>query len=372
MAAGTRRTAGTAPVVLLLLAVGLAGCLGAPPDDGGAGAATVPSDEGPHFGLASDLFPERPPGYAPTLDAPPEYAVGEWWTYEMTFPTYDRTAEITRVVAGAEGGPQGNYLIGWDVETFDHAVMVLHFPGFGQVNRTTLGFEAHDLMIELVNFPLTDGASWTTQWYSGTPLPAEVTSVDADAGTARVHLENEQRTIDLTYDADLGVISEMTISDYLTLEVVDHGFGFDGIARVPYGHDLLFCHGRVVGVVAIEPCALDLMDPSVGGPDIEVDVPDGYTGASFGLLMQDLDATAPVGLGVHTVEVTDPDGTTYAAEKLPTDGSTKLVPHGAEVGTGTWQVRAVAGGAGLSLFEGVAYTIYDVEEPATAVGPMAE
>lgn len=340
--------------ILLLVAAPLAGCLGAVQDAPAQTTAGV--EDGPRLGTDSPL-PVGPTGPAGLQD-PPTWSVGEWWDVEVSFTGYGGEAELTRVVAGTDGG---SYLVGMDADSFNDRALVLHFPGFGRVNRSTLGFDAHDRPMHLLKFPLTEGQEWTTQWYSGDPLPAEVTGVEGEKAT--VVLDNGNTHIELTYDATIHAISEMTIDGYLSYEVVDHGYAHPGTVQVPYEHDLVFCHGRLAGVHAIEPCSLSLT-PNPKPPMETVTLDGAYDRASFGLLMADLQDTGLVGTGYYQVQATAPDGETFSAEKLPTDPGVKLVTGGHAPAAGEWEIQTYAGGAGYALFEGVAYQVLEVTAPA--------
>lgn len=338
-------------VVLALLVVPLAGCVGGLQDTVPSGDDAAPAD-GPALGLASGLPTFR---NGTTLAEPPEWAVGEWWTVRYDNLLAGGSGETTRVVAGAGNG---TYLVGMAADDFADEIMLLHFPGMGRIDRTDLSFDAHDRPIQLLDFPLKQGRTWTTQWYGGTEMTAEVTGVDGDEATVVV-TGNGPPSVQLTYDASLGAISEFTAAGYLHYEVVAHGFGFDGAVDVPYKHDLVFCHGRVA-VQAIEPCALST-EPNPKGPSDTITLDDRYDRVSFGLLMADVAPQPDVGQGVYAVEATAPDGTSYEATKLPTDGGVKIVPHGHDDPSGDWEATYVTGGAGYSLLEGVAYEVLSAQ-----------
>lgn len=343
-----------AVAIALVAAFVLAGCLGAVEDAPGDVASN--GSEGPRLGLDSPLPVE--PAAGTDLSAPPQWAVGEWWEIEAEFTGYGGSATITRVVAGTDGG---SYLVGMSKDSFNDRALVLHFPGFGRVNASTLGFDAHDRPMNLLQFPLAEGATWETQWYSGAPLPAEVVEVDGD--TAHVVLDNDGTHMEVTYDASVRVITELVVDGYMRYEVVDHGLAFPGTVEVPYKHDLVFCHGRIAVAQAIEPCALELA-PNPKPPTETVTLDDTYDRASFGLLMSDLQDTGAAGTGYYRVEATTPDGTTYAAEKLPDTPGVRLVTDGHAPAAGDWEVTTVATGAGFSLFEGVAYEVLEITAPA--------
>lgn len=338
-------------VALALVLVPLAGCVGGLQD-------TVPSADdattadGPALGPASGLPTFR---NGTTLAEPPEWAVGEWWTVAYDNLLAGGSGETTRVVAGAGNG---TYLVGMAADKFADEIMLLHFPGMGRIDRTDLSFDAHDRRIQLLDFPLEQGRTWTTQWYGGTEMTAEVTEVDGDEATVLLTGDGPP-SIELIYDASLGAIAEFRAAGYLHYEVVDHGFGYPAPVDVPYKHDLVFCHGRVL-VQAIEPCSLST-EPNPKGPSDTITLDIGYDRVSFGLLMADVAPQPDVGQGVYAVEATAPDGTSWQATKLPSDGGIKLVAHGHDDPSGDWEATYVTGGPGYSLLEGVAYEVLSAQ-----------
>ncbi|HEV8361660.1 MAG TPA: hypothetical protein VGR28_14520 [Candidatus Thermoplasmatota archaeon] len=339
-------------LALSFATMALAGCL-APATEPLASPAGD-TEAGPWLGAASHL----PASFAraASVDAPPQWAVGEWWTYSvesLLFPGH--TLNLTRVVAGDE---PGRYLVGMPADDYVDEVFVDHFPGMGQIDRATLGFEAHDLMFEPLRFPLAEGANWTTHWYSGAPMNASVTSVAN--GTAEIHLDHPTRATDLVYDAALGEIASMEIQGYLRYEVTGHGFGYQGKVVVPYNVDLVVCHGRALVVEAIDDCALDIA-PRL--PVETVPIHGDYTRLSFGLILRPGPVpvvAAMVPSPLLSIEVTAPGGSTYAAS-APLAAENTLVAYGEDEPVGAWQMRALAIGTGSVLFEGAAYRALEVE-----------
>lgn len=342
----------------LLSSAAFAGCV--EPTGPALSAAQAPGDAelqppAPRLGLASDLPLTR---NGTSLDEAPAWAVGEWWQIAYEDRLVGGEGEITRVVAGAQGP---HYLVGMPADAFDDMTLLLHFPAMGRVNSSNLGFDAHDRPIRLLEFPLEEGRTWTTEWYSGAPLEAEVVSVDGNE--ARVELQGEGPHVTLTYDADLGAIREMDIAGYLHYEVVDHGFAYDGTVKVPHGQDLVFCHGRLAAVQGIEPCAAST-SPDPEAPRETITLPPAYDRVSFGLLLADIATAGSTGVGTYGITVEAPDGSTFEARKLPGDPAWVLEPHGLDDPGGNWEATYVAGGPGIALLEGVAYDVLTVADPA--------
>jgi len=331
--------------VLGLVAAGLAGCTSPSP----AAAA-----DGLRLGASSGL-PTAPRTTA-TLDAPPQWRLGEWWHVAWRAPLYHVDADVDAVVAGVDNG---SYELGM-AGHLDDGLLLLHFPGFGEVDRQTLGFDAHDRPIVPLRFPLTLGKTWQTQWYTGVPENATVDAVDLAAGTAHVRFTGT-RTFALTYDAKAGFVTQLDIDGYGGYKVTKHGYGFHGKVVVPSRQDLVFCNGRQGTVQAVDFCVTkSALDPQA--PTQAVQVKPGYDRVSFGLFLRDTaTAPAPVGPGALDIRVTAPDGSAYEATKDPTTTGMVMYPHGLDHPAGAWQVTSVTVGDELAILEGVAYRVLQVD-----------
>lgn len=335
------------PLLALLMTI-FAGCVG---DDTPENKVDVTPASGPLLGLASGL-PTLPRETA-TLDTAPEWRLGEWWRIEFDAPPYGISGTFDRVVAGVD---DDSYLVGMNEAEWNDGVMLLHFPAFGEIAKADLSFEAHDLPIGFLKFPLVAGDTWETQWYNGAPLTAIVDSVDGTV--AQVHLTGA-RDIHVTYDAMIGAISKLTVSGYGGYAVIDHGYGYTGDVRVPAGIDLVFCDGRALLVQAVDRCQLvEATEPR--GPEDRITIETGYDAISFGLFLADVQDTGPVAPGVQQIQVEDPSGNRYSAIKTPDTPGYLLLPYGGGDPAGEWTITTVAAGAGLAILEGVAYRVHDV------------
>lgn len=351
----------------LVAALALAGCVGLA-DDEPVESASAPADAGgdpaaeaggstpaaaAKLGSASPLPTEPPADGSRSLAEAPTYRVGEHWTVEVEFGLSGNQATLERVVAGTQGD---DVLFGMPPEGFVHEAIVVHFPAFGRVNATDLSFDAHDRPLRFLDFPLEEGKTWETQWYGGTAMTAEVTSVDG--ATAEVHVENDAMTVDLTYDAEAGAVTSFEVPGYLRYEVVDHGYGYEGDVRVPANQDLVFCHGRAAVAVPVEAC--QLVTDSPRGPVETVRLPDSYDRVSYALLAADLaDPDGAAGAGVYRVAVDHPSGESESMTKLSHEPGYKLQVGGDSEPSGVWTVEAEAAGAGLAILEGVGYDAYE-------------
>lgn len=359
----------TAGMVLLVVMAGLAGCT-----DDDAGPEVVTDEDpfeasenedlqdvklGPHSGLPS----ERPADWEPSLDEPPQWVLGEWWTVEITDHFVGETTTVTRIVAGKEGT---DYLVGMPLDEFDDEVMILHFPGFGLVKSSTLGYEAHDFLFEPLQFPLEPGTTWQSLWQAGEPagvMTHQVDSRDDMAGTATV-IAGGPQNLTVTYDAEVGAITEFLAPGYMEYRVIDHGFGYEGMVRVPHSHDLLFLNGQ------LGPAPV----PTEATPVTQtVSIPDEYDRTSFSLIIFELapllapepagSTSTTVGNGVYQIDVTSPDGETFSNQKLPTEGGHKLASFNHDVVGGDWAIQTVAGGPAQVFMEGIGYLTFDVSLP---------
>lgn len=370
-------------LVALLVTAALAGCADEEPvpeepeiDSESMDSETPPPVFGPHSGLPL----ERAADWLPTLESPPEWVLGEWWQVKAASGFNGVEYDVTRIVAGKEGP---DYLVGMPLDAFDDEIMVLHHPGMGLVRADTLGYETHDFMFELVHFPLEVGKTWDSLWQSANGVVTHtVESIDEDAGTATITMTGQQSAT-YTYDANLGVVSSFNAPGYMSWEVVDHGFDWEGTVRVPHGHDMHIFHGRlgpVVPVVQSQGLVQQLTGTTppadVAPPTETFVVPEGYDRASFSIIIVDLPAfigptvtgqAMPVAPGAYQVSGTAPDGTQFEATHLPTDGPVTIKTYAVDNPGGEWSLQTVAAGAGQAFIEGVTYVTFDVVLPEGCV-----
>ena len=351
----------------VLLVALLAGCAG----DEDPVPAAEPEPEAteapqPVFGPHSGLPRERPSDWRASLDAPPEWVLGEWWTIHAVSALDGTTYDITRVVAGKEGP---DYLVGMPIDAFDDEIMVLHHPGMGLVQKASLGYETHDFLFAPLQFPLQEGDSWDSLWQSATGVVTHtVEAVDPIGGTAEIVMTGQQPAR-YTYDANLGAIRSFDAPGYMSWEVTGHGFDHEGTVRVPHSHDMTFFHGRlgpVVPVVQSQGIVGALtgspLCPPAGGPCADaappvetINISEGYDRASFSIIILDLPAFqfgAPVTAGGYQVTATAPDGTVFESSLLPTDTSgISLETWAYEDPEGIWDLTTLAVGAGQAFIE---------------------
>lgn len=381
-----------AMVSIMLASLALAGCTDS--DDGmdepamneGGSSVQVGDNQTLTFGPHSGLPRERAADWAPSLEEPPQWTLGEWWTIEVTDGFVGTTHEVTRIAAGKEGQ---DLLVGMPLEEFNDEVMVLHFPCFGLVGSDDLGCEAHDHLFEPLKFPLEEGDTWDSLWQSTNAVTHLVESVDEAAMTATISMSGATGGT-YTYDATKGVITEFNVPGYESYKVVDHGFDYEGIVRVPYSHDMTIYHGRAGPAVTMQQSSGVLQTvglcptqgPFGGCADLNAPIEtftipeEGASGvvydrASFALIIFDLGGvtgqSTPAGAGVSSITATAPDGTTYEATKLPVPGGHLIEGYGHDQPAGDWELQIVAGGAYAVFIEGITYTTFDVDLPSGCV-----
>lgn len=350
-------------VALLLVVLPLAGCLGGqtPPADPASDGADGTGDDGGDGGFdTTDPVADDGDGDAPTLAAPPTWEPGRWWRFRLTERFEGATYEATRVVAGQDDA--GDHLVGMPTDSFVHEVMVLHVPGFGEVDPDTLGFEVHDCPFEPLRFPIEDGATWQTE-FECRPVNATAT-VESDT-VATVELTGQNDHVTLTYDAEAGAIVEMDIEDYGLVEVVEWGTGHEGAVEVPSQHDLVFFHGRIAGVVGT-----DLLP----APPVEtIPIADRYDRVDFILATGSIPVVQDTPNGLYHVRATAPDGTEYEMTTTPADPpGLRFQFHSNDQPSGDWEALFVAGGPGISFLEGIGYTVLPFELPGADAGAATE
>ena len=355
----------------ILALVTLAGCTDTSDSEPGE---TVTPDEPQFVDPDSDFQVDRPslpvdrpaPGER-TLDEVPTWRLGEWWKIRITDSFTGQTRDVTRIVAGTE---HGNYLVGFPLEEFSNDVLVLHFPGYGDIKRDDLSYDAHDQPYVPLQFPLVEGDSWTTKWQAETS-DITITVERAGNGTADL-LVTGAASGTMTYDAETGAIQRWIMNGYADYEVVDHGYNYTGAVRVPHDHDLIFFHGRIAGAMdAAAP--FPSTNPVLPMEDIVID--GSYDRLSFAHILLDITGTLAQGSaqlgtsgGVYQITTTAPDGTVYEDILTPADGqAVRTVFYGHEAPEGTWSMQAVAGGAGVALLEGIGYHSIDIDLPSGCV-----
>ena len=346
-----------APLLLVLLttlAVAASGCFSSSPAGELEPQAATPQvivDEArpePTFGELT--LAAAPPDLNATLAAPPRWVPGEWWKYRFTSPLTGVDVEFVRVVGAVDGD---TYVVGMPHEGWYKEAVVYHTPCFGDVTTAELGCRAHNIPFAPLQFPLADGATWTTQFERPPDLTATVKVVSPTEAEILFTDPNGNVVIEQVYDATIHEVRSFkhAIAVY---EIVEHGYGFEGWITIPRAEELIFEHGRVGAPVL----GLDLQP----APPVEsVEVSGGYNRMSFILAVGNA-----VGVdqgGAYRETATAPDGTVYSLESIPGGPLTiQFFEH--KDPDGTWNLEHLAAGPGIAFIEGIAYHQYDIHLPS--------
>ncbi|HEV8359150.1 MAG TPA: hypothetical protein VGR28_01705, partial [Candidatus Thermoplasmatota archaeon] len=237
-----------APIVALaLVAITLAGCTTAPQptpaEDEPLDRTVQVTDDRPEptFGNVT-TGPAAAEDERLTLDSPPRWQRGEWWRIKFHSPIDGAEAEYVRVVADVQ---DGDYVVGMPHEGWYKEAVIYHSPAFGDVNAD-LSYDTHDELFEPLHWPLTNDATWETQFSGGGPMTAHV-QVGEDhtatvtftqpqgAGPLGLLGPGEEATVlTLVYDAKIHEVREFT-HPTVEWQVVEHGYNFTGWITVPRG-----------------------------------------------------------------------------------------------------------------------------------------
>jgi hypothetical protein len=284
----------------------------------------------------------------PTLDEPPSWSVGDWWTVDVTVSNVGETFSTTRVVAEEASG---NYRVGMPVSGFQDPIVLAHFPGFGNVNPTDLGFSVHGEPFKPLVFPLEPGKAWTTTLYEA-KYEAEV--LDTDETTASIGFSSENGgDVNLTYDAEAGAITEFTGPLGTEFSVTASGENYEGEVKAPHDRDQ-FSDGRILG-------AFDFT-LSPAPPTGSLSVGESFDEASVALIVGSAQAFGTTPPGGYQETANAPGGETFEAQTF--GELTSQVDRTTEP-SGEWTFEHVAGGFGAAATEIIAYQT-QVTDPATA------
>lgn len=199
--------------VLIAFALVLAGCVGSGGDAGPTGAPTGDGD-GPASGGPS------------TIDGPPTWQVGDFWTYRTTGgPIQDSAREATLVVAA-------NASDAYAVQTTDRLMAFVDARSdisfLGPQSKAALAGDQNGTAVQFFQWPLETNSSWTTTWDG---IERTVTVRSVQDGTAELVARGPDGEVDVeyTYDAETGWVSRWRFHGIdATLELTDAGSGFDG------------------------------------------------------------------------------------------------------------------------------------------------
>ena len=345
--------------VLLAVAALVAGCASTPADE--PTPATVPPSvtvgerPEPTFGEV-DLGPVAAPDLNATLAAPPRLVPGEWWRIKFTSPLTGVEVEFIRVVGAVDGD---DYVVGMPHEGWYKEAVIYHTPCFGDVTGGELGCRAHNIPFAPVQFPLADGATWTTQFERPPDLKATVKVVSPTEAEIVFTDPDGNVVIEEVYDASIHEVRSFKHAIAIW-EVIEHGYDFRGWITIPRSEELVFEHGRLgtpfVGFVhGFEPAP----------PTETVEISGGYNRVSFILAVGNAVAPFETG-GAYRETATAPDGTVYQMESVP-GGNLAFQFFEHKDPDGAWELEHIAAGPGVAFIEGIAYHQYDIHLPDGAI-----
>ncbi|HUR69680.1 MAG TPA: hypothetical protein VM370_10580 [Candidatus Thermoplasmatota archaeon] len=353
-------------LVLCSIALLVAGCA-APAGEEAPAAVADPSvtiDEArPDPTFADVKLTAALPDTAATLAAAPAWVPGEWWRYHFSSPLTGEDVEFVKVVAAVDGDV---YVVGMPHEGWYKEAVVYHTPCFGDVRIEDLGCEAHNIPFLPVQFPLTDGATWTTQFERPPDLTATVKVDSPTQATITFTGPNGNVAIEEVYDATIHEVRSFTQATAV-YEVIEHGYGFQGWITIPRAMHLVFEHGRLGAPVLSVKANPNDPDPAnlAGPPQETVDVAGGYNRLSFIIAAGNIGLT-PGDAGYYKETATAPDGTAYSIEATGPEGL-KIEFLEAKDPDGTWNLEHLAAGPGIAFIEGIAYHQYDIQLPGGAI-----
>ncbi len=279
---------------------------------------------------------------ARTLDTPPDLQVGEWWTVEVD-PELVGAVYPTTMVVTQRAGDQAT--LGVPPDQFSHDFLVIHIPPLGNLELSTFAWRVMWDDFEALRFPLEVGRGWSADFH-GRDVQAEVTAVEGNR--AHVTMVGEGQRIELTYDADQGMITDFREEALgLAFRVTDHGFDYEGEVLSLSGIQLGLME-TAAGVAAHHAAATGNTasgggnaGPGGSSPPLStlVDVDTGASHGSLGLILWNVGhEDAP---GSYGITATAPDGTTFRERFEITRGgaSVDLGSFGHDAVDGSWELE---------------------------------
>lgn len=291
-----------------------------------------------------------------TLAAPPDLQVGEWWDVLVDPELVGVTVPTRLVVTRREGGRAG---IGIPPGQFSHDFLVLHVPILGDLDLETFAWRVMWDDFEALRFPLEEGRTWTSDFH-GIDVEAVVTRTEGNR--AWVTMTGEGEHIELTYDADMGMITEFRERRLrLGFRVTDHGFDHQGT--------VLDFSGIELAIMATPPApatAASSASPAQGhaGHATPVTIAEVETAGSHGSLSLVLWGVGSEGEpGRYRIAATAPDGTVFEQAFEGSDGPGPVVARsfGHDAVGGSWQVDFERDGPAGLLVELFTYDLTEIE-----------
>jgi hypothetical protein len=294
-----------------------------------------------------------------SLAEPPDLHVGEWWTVEVDPILVGATFETTLVVTDRA---DGSARIGIPADDFRDDFLVLHVPVLGDVDLATMSWRVMWDDFEGLRFPLEEGRTWTADFH-GRDVEARVTSIEGSV--ARITMTGEGERIELTYDAGMGMITELREEALgLGFRVTGHGLDYEGTVQQRSGIELGLMQG---GPSASAAHHEDAPTPAAGEAGtstetIEVTSPGSHGSLSFVVWNVGFEGEA----GSYHIRATAPDGTVFEHQFDVEPGAPGVLVEsfGHDAVQGTWQLDFHRGGPAGLLVELFTYDQVDVTLPA--------
>ncbi len=287
---------------------------------------------------------------ARSLEAAPDPRVGEWWRVEVDPTLVGATFETTLVVTERS---DGRVTLGIPPEDFYHHFLVLHIPPLGDLDLETFAWRVMWDDFAALRFPLEMGRSWEADFH-GNDVVAEVTGVDGNR--AHVTMSGDGEYIELTYDAEMGMITEFREEALqLGFRVTDHGFDYAGPVNSLSGISLaLMESGPAQG------SAPGTEGAAGGTSSVEVEVDSDASHGSLSLVLWN--AGAEDEPGRYRIAATAPDGTVFEETFETAPGSPSVIPasFGHDAVDGTWRIDFERAGPGRLLVELFTYDMTEV------------
>ena len=193
----------------------------------------------------------------PDLSAAATWEIGQWWLYTFSTPEWeDDSARLVVAEDDAEDGTAYMLAISSEREAKRHAVLN-HNPFLGRMTHDNLSAYENGEPQSVLNFPLTDGKSWSFTLF-GIDWNTEV--IGSNDGSATMSASSSDgQVLTYTYDGWVGFIGSLTwydSSDVLQLRMVLTGNGFN--------------HQGNVWFIRAGDIFAEEWDHDAGAPDVEI------------------------------------------------------------------------------------------------------
>lgn len=309
-------------------------------------SGSIASPTGPFGPLLPPAATDRSgPVHSQGLATEPTWERGETWWLRITDLHSPHPYDI-RITAGGER----TQVLGARPADFATAFLLNGIVPMGDLSG--FSFEVHDMPFQLLDFPLTHGKTWRTE-FRGEPVVARV---QTHAGLATVTFTGPSAlapTLTMAYDPTLAFPRSIEGPGAAFL-VVAHESGSSCGVVTPSRLDLAFDEGRERATGSSRPAA----------PVRTVTVPGGYDALAVGV--------SASSLSLQRAAVQAPDGTTYATPLGAEHKEFGAAFHHAAP-AGTWQLERASLGPGYARATGLAYALAPLDaECGSGTSPSSQ